>query len=188
MADVAFTAAELERAVALVGQHVPPTPAYAWPLLAAELGADVWVKHENHTPTGAFKVRGGLVYVERLRRERPDVAGIVSATRGNHGQSMGFAGRLYGLPVAIVVPHGNSAEKNASMVALGVELIEHGDDFQAAREHARVVADERGFEMVESFHPDLVLGVATYAHELFTAVPAIGRSTCPSAWGRASAA
>ena len=183
MADVAFTAAELDRAVGIVGRHVPPTPAYAWPLLAGEVGADVWVKHENHTPTGAFKVRGGLVYVERLRRERPGVAGIVSATRGNHGQSLGFAGRLYGLPVAIVVPHGNSAEKNASMVALGVELIEHGEDFQAAREHARVVADERGFEMVESFHPDLVLGVATYAHELFTAVPAIDTVYVPVGMG-----
>jgi len=183
MADGSFSADELAWAVALVSRYVPPTPAYAWPLLAAELGADVWVKHENHTPTGAFKVRGGVVYVERLRMERPGVAGIVSATRGNHGQSLAFAGRLHDLPVAIVVPHGNSAEKNAAMAALGAELIVHGEDFQAAREHARVVADERGFEMVESFHPDLVLGVATYAHELFTAVPAIDTVYVPVGMG-----
>jgi threonine dehydratase len=166
-----FTLDELDRAGELVHAHVPPTPQFAWPLLAAELGTPVVVKHENHTPVGAFKVRGGLVHVDRLRRERPDVRGIISATRGNHGQSLAFAGRVHDMPVVIVVPRGNSVEKNAAMRALGAELIEHGHDFQAAREHARQVALERGLEMVDSFHRDLVLGVATYAHELFGAEP-----------------
>jgi threonine dehydratase len=130
----------------------------------------VWVKHENTTPTGAFKMRGGLVLFERLRREHPDLPGVVSATRGNHGQSLAFAGGLYDIPVTIVVPHGNSTEKNAAMVALGAELIVHGDDYQAAREHASALAESRGLRMVEPFEPDLVLGVATYARELFEAV------------------
>lgn len=164
-----FTLDELRTAAALVHRRVPPTPQYAWPLLGREVGAEVWVKHENHTPTGAFKVRGGLVYVDRLRRERPDVAGLVSATRGNHGQSIAFAAVAAGLPVTIVVPHGNSPDKNAAMLGWGAELVEHGHDFQAAREHAEVLAVERGLEMVPSFHLDLVLGVATYALELFEA-------------------
>jgi threonine dehydratase len=125
------------------------------------------VKHENHTPTGAFKVRGGLTYVERMRAERPAVQGIVSATRGNHGQSLAFAGRTAGLSVTIVVPHGNSPDKNAAMKGFGAELIEHGHDFQAAREHASAIGAERGLETVPSYHRDLVLGVATYARELF---------------------
>jgi len=165
-----FTLADLDRADQIVRRHVPVTPAYSWPLLDAELGTAAWVKHENHTPVGAFKVRGGLVYVDRLRRERPHVRGIVSATRGNHGQSVAFAGREAGLPVVICIPHGNSPEKNAAMTALGAELVVHGDDFQDAREHADVVAAERGYEFVSSFHPDLVLGVATYARELFAAI------------------
>lgn len=148
---------------------MPPTPQYAWPLLGHEVGAEVWVKHENHTPTGAFKVRGGLVYTERLRRDRPGVNGIISATRGNHGQSLAFAGRAAGLEVTIVVPNGNSPDKNAAMRGFGAELIEHGHDFQAAREHAAAVGVERGLETVPSYHPDLVLGVATYARELFDA-------------------
>ena len=118
-----FTLDDLDRAEAIVYAHMPPTPQYAWPLLAEELGTEVWVKHENHTPIGAFKVRGGLVHVDRLRR-RSDVAGIISATRGNHGQSLAFAGRASGVPVVIVAPHGNSVEKNAAMRALGAELIE----------------------------------------------------------------
>lgn len=146
-----------------------PTPQYVWPLLARHVGTEVWVKHENHTPTGAFKVRGGLVYAERLRRERPLVKGIVSATRGNHGQSLAFAGRAIGIGVTIVVPVGNSPDKNASMQGFGAELIEHGHDFQAAREHASAIGAERGLETVPSYHPDLVLGVATYARELFEA-------------------
>ena len=170
MLEPMFTLADLDRATAIVRRHVPVTPAYAWPLLAAELGTEVWVKHENTTPTGAFKMRGGLVLVERLRRERPDLPGIVSATRGNHGQSLAFAGGLHGVPVTIVVPHGNSAEKNAAMVGLGAELVVHGEDYQAALEHAGVLAVERGLQMVGPFEPDLVVGVATYARELFEAV------------------
>jgi threonine dehydratase len=146
-----------------------PTPQFAWPLLADAVGAEVWLKHENCTPTGAFKVRGGLVYVDRMVRERPGVRGIVSATRGNHGQSLAFAGRAAGVPVTIVAPFGNSPDKNAAMRGFGAELIEHGVDFQAAREHSVVVAEERGLEAVPSFHRDLCMGVATYAHELFTA-------------------
>jgi threonine dehydratase len=164
-----FDMVDLERAVEIVRPHVPVTPTYAWPLLAAELGTEVWVKHENTTPTGAFKVRGGLVLVERLCRERPDLPGIVSATRGNHGQSLAFAGGLHGVPVTIVVPEGNSTEKNAAMVALGARLVVHGRDYQAAREHAQVMADRDCLEMVGPFERDLVLGVATYALELFSA-------------------
>jgi threonine dehydratase len=136
--------------------------------VAEAVGAEVWVKHENHTPTGAFKVRGGIVYAERHRRESSgEPQGLISATRGNHGQSLAFAGRAFGLGVTIVVPRGNSVAKNAAMRAFGADLIEFGHDFQAAREHAGELAVERGLHMVPSFHPDLVLGVATYARELF---------------------
>ena len=165
-----FDLDELEAAAALVAATMPPTPQYAWPLLAARAGTEVWVKHENHTPTGAFKVRGGLVYIDALTRSGRPPAGIVSATRGNHGQSLAFAGRRAGIAVNIVVPHGNSREKNAAMRAFGAELIEHGRDFDAAREHAASLAAARGLLMVPSFHPDLVRGVATYALELFRAV------------------
>ena len=148
---------------------MPPTPQYPWPLLAQRVGAEVWVKHENHTPTGAFKVRGGLVYADRCRRERPAVTGLISATRGNHGQSLAFAGRRYGIPVTIVVPTGNSIEKNAATLAFGAKLIEHGNDYQAAREEAGRLAAAGGIEIVPPYHPDLVLGVATYPYEFFTA-------------------
>jgi threonine dehydratase len=164
-----FSPEELAWATDVVGRWVPPTPQYVWPLMSLRCGAEVWVKHENHTPTGAFKVRGGLVYAERLRAERPNVKGIVSATRGNHGQSLAFAGRAIGIDVTIVVPVGNSPDKNASMRGFGAELIEQGHDFQAAREHASLVGAERGLETVPSYHRDLVLGVATYARELFEA-------------------
>ena len=166
-----FDLGQLERAQAIVGTAVPPTPAHAWPLLSERLGADVLVKHENHTPTGAFKVRGGLVYLDRLKREQPDTPGIISATRGNHGQSLAFAARRHGVPATIYVPHGNSVEKNRAMRAFGAELVEHGQDFQAAREEAVRRAESAGLHMVPSFHPDLVLGVATYALELFRAAP-----------------
>jgi threonine dehydratase len=166
-----FDLNELERAHEVVRQAVPPTPAYAWPLLAERLGVSVVVKHENHTPAGAFKVRGGLVYVDRLKREQPNVSGLISATRGNHGQSLAFAGRRHGLPVTIYVPHGNSVEKNRAMAAFGATLVEHGDDFQAAREEANRHAERAGLHMVPSFHAHLVLGVATYALELLRAVP-----------------
>jgi len=169
----------LRQAAAIVHAVMPPTPQYRWPLLEAAFaggahdGTELWVKHENHTPAGAFKIRGGLVYFDRLLRQGPRPAGVVSATRGNHGQSVGYAARRHGLPALVVVPHGNSREKNAAMRAQGVELIEHGGDFQAAREHAQTLADERGWTMVPSFHADLVAGVASYALELFGAVPAL---------------
>ncbi|HWP38416.1 MAG TPA: threonine dehydratase [Gemmatimonadales bacterium] len=163
--------AELESAAALVGKVVPPTPQYRWPLLAARCGCDVWVKHENHTPIGAFKVRGGLVYLHELRRSEPRIAGVISATRGNHGQSIGFAARRFGIPAVLVVPHGNSVEKNAAMRALGVELIEHGQDFDDAYACARDLARERGLHMIPTFHPWLVRGVGTYSLEFLRAVP-----------------
>src|ERR1700756_1724949 len=164
-----FTRTELEKVIPLVRACVPPTPQYAWPLLEAQTGVDVVVKHENHTPIGAFKVRGGLVYVDRLKRARPDIAGIVSATTGNHGQSLAFAGHRLGLAVTIVVPIGNSPDKNAAMRAFGAELIEHGRDFDEAKDHAATIAAERGLAFAPSYHRDLVVGVATYAHELLTA-------------------
>ena len=163
-----FSLVELESVIAPVRQSVPPTPQYPWPLLKERLGFEVVVKHENHTPIGSFKVRGGIVYFDRLKRQRPAVRGIISATRGNHGQSLAFAGAHAGIAVTIVVPHGNAAEKNAAMRSLGAELIEHGSDFDDAREHAMRIAAERGLEFAPSFHRDLVLGVATYAYELFT--------------------
>ncbi len=166
-----FSLAELEDAQRLVHTSFPGTPQYAWPLLRERTGVDVWVKHENHTPTGAFKLRGGLVYVERLARERPYVRGIVSATRGNHGQSLAYAGGRYGIPVTIVAPVGNSREKNAAMRAFGARLREHGKDFEAAREEATRIAAAEELEFAPSFAPDLVKGVATYSLELFSVVP-----------------
>jgi len=164
-----FTLAELLSVLPIVRAAVPPTPQYAWPLLRSRVGAQVVVKHENHTPIGAFKVRGGLVYFDRLKRERPHVAGVITATRGNHGQSFAFAGAQANVPVAIVVPRGNSTEKNAAMRAFGAELIEHGRDFDEAKARAIELAQARGFEFGPSFHRDLVVGVATYAYELFSA-------------------
>ncbi len=166
-----FDLNQLERAQDVVHAAMPPTPAHAWPLLSQRLGADVIVKHENHTPIGAFKVRGGLVYVDRLKRERPGTPGLISATRGNHGQSLAFAGNRHGLPVTIYVPRGNSVEKNQAMRAFGARLVEHGEDFQAAREEAYRRAAASGLEIVPAFHPDLVLGVATYALELLRKAP-----------------
>jgi threonine dehydratase len=165
-----FSLAEVEAALPIVRAVVPPTPQFAWPQLAELTGAEVFVKHENHTPTGAFKLRGGLVYVDRLKRARPQAVGIATATRGNHGQSFALAGGRAGLRVAIVVPHGNSVEKNAAMRGFGADLIEHGLDFDEAKEHAATIARERGYEFTPSFHRDLVIGVATYAHELFGAI------------------
>ncbi len=166
-----FTLPELEAAAALVHAAFPATASYAWPLLAVRTGAETWVKHENHTPTGAFKVRGGVTYMDRLRRNRPEVTGIISATRGNHGQSLAYAGRRAGVAVTIVVPHGNSTEKNAAMRAQGARLIEHGSDFDEARVHARRLGEREGLVFAPSFHADLVVGVATWALELFRAAP-----------------
>ena len=166
-----FDLRQSERAQDIVHAAMPPTPAYAWPLLSERLGATAIVKHENHTPTGAFKVRGGLVYVDRLKRERPGTAGLISATRGNHGQSLAFAASRYRLPVTIYVPYGNSVEQNRAIRGFGAELVEHGEDFQAAREEAYRRAATNGLEIVPAFHPDLVLGVATYALELLRKAP-----------------
>jgi threonine dehydratase len=160
----------LEDARRIVRAAMPPTPQQRWPLLDLRVGAQVWVKHENHTAVGAFKLRGGLVYFDALRRREPQLRGVIGATRGNHGQSVGFAARRHGFEATIVVPHANSVEKNAAMRALGVELIEHGNDFQAAREHAAQLARERGLHMVPSFHDDLVRGVASCWLEFFEAV------------------
>jgi threonine dehydratase len=178
-----FTLAELESVMPVVRANVPPTPQYAWPLLKAHTGVDVIVKHENHTPIGAFKARGGLVYFDRMKRERPQVNGIVTATRGNHGQSLAFAGARAGVAVTIVVPRGNATEKNSAMRALGADLIEHGRDFDEAKEHAAKIAKERGLEFAPSFHRDFVVGVATYAHELFAAVDEIDTVYVPIGLG-----
>jgi threonine dehydratase len=165
-----FTREAIADAQAVVRRAFAPTPQQRWPLLDQRLGARAWVKHENHTPVGAFKLRGGLVYFDALRRSEPACRGVISATRGNHGQSVGFAAREAGMSATIVVPRGNSVEKNAAMRALGVELVEHGDDFQASREHALALAPTHGLHMVPSFHADLVRGVSTYWVEFFEAV------------------
>jgi threonine dehydratase len=166
-----ITRAELDAALRVVRPHVPVTPAYRWPLLEKVTGTPTWVKHENATPTGAFKVRGGLVYVARLRGTERPVRGLITATRGNHGQSLAYAGRKHGIPVTIVVPEGNSPDKNAAMEGFGAKLIVHGRDFQEAREHAIRLAEKRGLQIVPSFHRDLVAGVATYAAELHEQAP-----------------
>ena len=178
-----FDLKDLYRAQTIVAQALAPTPQISWPLLSERVGAEVWVKHENHLPTGAFKVRGGLTYLERCRRDRPSVKGLISATRGNHGQSLAFAGRRYDLPVTIVVPQGNSTEKNAAMRALGANLVEHGEDFEAARTEAERLSVLSDLEMVPSFHRDLVIGVATYALELFTATPKLDALYVPIGLG-----
>jgi len=178
-----FSLSQLEDAARIVHGSFPGTPQYAWPLLAERCDAEVWVKHENHTPTGAFKIRGGLTYVERLRRERPNITGIISATRGNHGQSLAWAGRRHGVAVTIVVPRGNSPEKNAAMRAFGASLIEHGEDFEAAREEAARLAERNGLEFAPSFAPDLVRGVATYSLELFRGAPPLDALYVPIGLG-----
>jgi threonine dehydratase len=162
-----FTLDELAAATATVRTYVPPTPAYAWPLLAERVGATVVVKHENHTPTGSFKARGGLVYVDALCRADRNLKGLVTATRGNHGQSVALAAARNGVPVVIAVPEGNSREKNAAMQAFGGELVTGGKDFDESRAVAAQIQNERGYHFVPSFHRDLVKGVATYALELF---------------------
>ena len=162
---------DLESAARVVYAAMPPTSQQRWPLLDERCGAAVWVKHENHTPVGAFKVRGGLVYFDHLRRAQPAVKGVVAATRGNHGQSIGFAAARYGIQAAVVVPHGNSTTKNAAMRALGAELLERGHDFQASLEASADIAAERGWHQVPSFHELLVNGVASYSLELLRAAP-----------------
>ncbi|MEE8279602.1 MAG: threonine dehydratase [Alphaproteobacteria bacterium] len=175
--------AALEDAVELVHAVIQPTAQICWPLLSERCDAEVWVKHENHTPIGAFKVRGGLLYTDHLTKSEPGVTGVIAATRGNHGQSVAFAAWRMGLEAVIVVPHGNSVEKNAAMRALGAELVEHGHDFQAALEYARGLAEERGLHMFPSFHPLLVRGVASYALEFFHAVPELDTVYVPIGMG-----
>jgi len=183
-----LTAASLAYARTVVAQHVPATPAYRWPLLEQLLGTETWVKHENHTPVGAFKVRGGLNYLERLRVHGARPAGLVSATRGNHGQSLAYAGRAHGIPVTIVVPEGNSPDKNAAMAALGAQVIVHGRDFQAALEHAQTLAAQQALTVVPAFHPWLVEGVATLAAELHEQVRGIDVVYVPVGMGSGIAA
>lgn len=178
-----LTKPELEDAARLVHTVIAPTPQYAWPLLAQRVGAEVWAKHENHTPTGAFKVRGGIVLLDHLKRTKPGIEGIVSATRGNHGQSLGFAARRSGMKTVIVVPFGNSGDKNAAMRAWGVELVEHGRDFDEAREHAARIAERDGLEMIGPFRRELVAGVASYALELFDAAGALDTVYVPVGCG-----
>jgi threonine dehydratase len=163
--------ATLEAAAELVHRVVPPTPQYCWPLLSRRLGAELWVKHENHTPIGAFKLRGGLVYLDDLKRREPQIAGVITATRGNHGQSVAYAAARLGLSATVVVPHGNSVEKNRAMAAFGARLIEHGHDFQAAYEYALELAERQELHIVRTFDRMLVRGVASYGLELFRAVP-----------------
>lgn len=174
---------EIREAQSIVYRHMPPTPQYRWPLLGKRLGAEVWVKHENHTPVGAFKIRGALVYMAWLRKTHPHLQGVVAATRGNHGQGVGMAARLEGIAAVIVVPHGNSREKNRAMLAQGVELIEYGSDFQEALEYAEKIAAARGYIKVESFHDQLVRGTATYAIELFEGAPELERIYVPIGLG-----
>jgi threonine dehydratase len=178
-----FSLGELEEAHRQVQAAFAPTPQYRWPLLAQRLGAEVWVKHENHTPIGAFKVRGGLIYLGRLAREGAAPNGLISATRGNHGQSLAYAGRRFGVPVTIVVPHGNSTEKNAAMGALGAQLIEHGADFDEARLEAARLAEQEGLLFAPTFHRDLILGVATWALELLRAAPPLDALYVPIGLG-----
>lgn len=166
-----FSAVDLDQAETIVRDALPPTPQICWPQLSARLGTELWVKHENHTPVGAFKIRGGLVYMKNRRDSGTPLKGIVSATRGNHGQSLAFAGQRHGIPVTIVVPEGNCPEKNAAMRAFGARLVESGKDFDEARSVATELARKEGLESVPSFHPHLVAGVATYAKEFFTAQP-----------------
>lgn len=161
----------IKEAAQIVYRAMPPTPQYIWPILNDALGTTAWVKHENHTPTGAFKVRGGLVYLDKLAQEYPEVKHVVSATRGNHGLSIGFAAKRYGVKAHIVVPTCNSVEKNAAMRSLGVDLIVQGDEFQASREYAALLAQKNNWHRIPSMHTDLLLGVASYWLEFFSAQP-----------------
>ena len=182
------TLADIEAAAQLIYQDFPATPQYRWALLGERLGTECWLKHENHTPVGAFKIRGGLTYFDQLAQRGALPREVISATRGNHGQSMGWAARRHGVACTIVVPRGNSHEKNAAMRALGVTLVEHGSDFQEAREHAMHLAAERGAHMVPSFHTDLLRGVATYWWEFLRAVPHMAVAYVPIGQGSGACA
>jgi len=175
--------AQIHEAQAILYRYMPPTPQYSWPLINQRLGTEAWIKHENHTPVGAFKLRGALVYIHWLKQTQPTLQGVVAATRGNHGQGVGMAARLLGLKAVIVVPHGNSIEKNRAMLAQGVDLVEQGHDFQESLEFARALADERGLAMVDSFHERLVMGTSTYALELFESAPLLDTVYVPIGLG-----
>jgi threonine dehydratase len=175
--------AEIESAASIVNAIVPPTPQYSWPLVSARAGCEVWVKHENHTGIGAFKIRGGVYYIARLVEREPKVRGVILATRGNHGQAIAFAARRFGLKATIVVPRGNSLEKNQAMRALGAELIEHGEDFQAALDHSKQLAQERDLHWVPSFHRDLVCGNAVSTLNFLENTPALARVYIPIGLG-----
>jgi threonine dehydratase len=183
--------AQIQEAQSIVYRHMPPTPQYSWPLVNQRLssgagprsGVEAWIKHENHSPVGAFKLRGALVYTEWLKQTERHLEGVVAATRGNHGQGVAMAARLAGIKAVIVVPRGNSVEKNRAMAAQGAELVEHGHDFQESLEHARSLAWERGFTMIDSFHERLVMGTATYAMEFFQVAPALDRIYVPIGLG-----
>ena len=163
--------AAIESAGQFIATLVPPTPQYVWPQVAAAFGTEVWLKHENHTPIGAFKARSAAMYFQKLMQREPQCPGVITATRGNHGQAVGLAASRFKLPATVYVPHGNSVEKNTAMRALGVKLVEHGHDFQEAREEAARVGARDGLHMVPAFHPDIVLGVTSYWAELFRAAP-----------------
>jgi threonine dehydratase len=178
-----LTRADLEDAARLVHSVIVPTPQLSWPLLNERVGCELWVKHENHTATGAFKIRGGLVMIEALKRANAKLPGVVSATRGNHGQSIAYAGRRYGVRTVIVAPRGNSRDKNAAMRAWGAELIEHGRDFDEAKDHAAQLAARDGLYSIGPFHPELVAGVGSYALELFTAVEGLDTVYAPIGCG-----
>src|SRR3974390_1571891 len=177
------TIAEVRAAAESVYRLMQPTPQYRWPLLCERWGTDVWVKHENQTPIGAFKARTAIVYAEELLKREPGTRGLIAATRGNHGQSVALAAQRKRLECVIIVPRGNSVEKNAAMRAQGARLIEHGEDFQSALEHAKELAAELGYHLVPPYHRDIVLGVATYWLELFTAVPEIDVAYVPVGMG-----
>jgi len=174
---------EVRAAAETVYRLMPPTPQYRWPLLCERLGTEVWVKHENHTPIGAFKARTAIVYAEKLLQRAPGTRGLIAATRGNHGQSVALAAQRNKLDCIIVVPHGNSASKNAAMRAQGARLIEHGEDFQSSLEHALQLSGELAYHLVPPYHRDIVLGIATYWMELFTAVPDIDVAYVPVGMG-----
>lgn len=178
-----FTLAELDAAADLVHRHMAPTPQYAWPQLAARTGAEVWVKHENHGPIGAFKVRGAITFIDWLRRTHPDCPGIITATRGNHGQAQARAATRAGLRAVVYAPHGNSVEKNTAMRAFGADLREFGADFDAAKDEAMRVATSEGLFPVPPFHRELVRGVATYGLEFFRAAPPLDAVYVPIGCG-----
>ena len=177
------TKQQLESAAGIISVHMPPTPIIRWPLLAERTGAEVWVKHENHTPIGAFKIRGGLNFMTKLHEAEPDCPGVITATRGNHGQSVALAAAKVGLKATVLVPHGNNPEKNAAMRAFGAELIEHGDDFQEAYEYSTLLAAEQELHPIPPYHPWLIEGVGTYALEFFGAEPDLDTVYVPIGMG-----